>query len=246
LLITQSLLLKLLDISEKDSHLLSLRQSARAKKLFFKPSIKNGFEIVLPRFYDEKWVQETIIKNKPNIEKSMDTIKESRTELKPTSILLPLIGRSWKVVYRQFNEHDSDTTPETSTTLNVSEKPEDIFWTARVLQKWLHKKAAEHLTNHIYEVSSKLKLSFNKVRIKRQKTRWGSCSIKRNINLNRNLMLMSPNIVDYVLHHELVHLKVLNHSSTFWNELERSFPNYKNIKKQLKFFNTQIPKWALV
>ncbi|MCL0044560.1 M48 family metallopeptidase, partial [Dehalococcoidia bacterium] len=67
------------------------------------------------------------------------------------------------------------------------------------------------------------------------------------INLNRNLMLMPPETVDYVLYHELVHLKVLNHSAKFWKELERLFPNYKKGLSQLKDFESnKIPSWALV
>ena len=60
-------------------------------------------------------------------------------------------------------------------------------------------------------------------------------------------MLMSVDVVDYVIYHELVHLKVLNHSSKFWKELERSFPNYKKIPNQLKYFESnKTPEWALI
>ena len=140
-----------------------------------------------------------------------------------------------------------DSITETPTTLEVSEKVEDVFWTATVLLEWLHGKALEYLPKSLHDVSNKLKLPYNEVRIKRQQTLWGSCSIKGNINLNRNLMLMPSEVVDYVLHHELVHLKVLSHSSKFWKELERSFPNYKKSLKQLKYFGgNKIPEWALV
>ena len=240
-------LLALLAVPEENTGLFSLRHSKKAKRLIFKPSIRNGFEIVLPRFYDENWVLATITTNKPKIEKRLAAIKEARTDLKPTSIILPLISRSWKVIYRETNDKDLDVITETPTMLEVSEKAEDVFWTSTVLQEWLHGKALEYLPKYLHDVSAKLKLPYNKVRIKRQKTLWGSCSIKGNINLNRNLMLMPSEVVDYVLHHELVHLKVLSHSSKFWKELERSFPNYKKIRKQLKCFGgNKIPEWALV
>ena len=141
---------------------------------------------------------------------------------------------------------DSSIT-ETPTTLEVSEKAEDAFWTSTILQEWLHEKALKYLPEYLRDVSAKLKLPYNKVRIKRQKTLWGSCSNKGNINLNRNLMLMPSEVVDYVLHHELVHLKVLSHSSKFWKELELSFPDYKKIRQQLKYLGgNKLPEWALV
>ena len=60
-------------------------------------------------------------------------------------------------------------------------------------------------------------------------------------------MLMPKEVIDYVLHHELVHLKILSHSSKFWEELGRSFPDYKKKIKQLKYFgDNKIPEWALV
>jgi predicted metal-dependent hydrolase len=240
-------LLALLAVPEESASLFSLRHSKKAKRLIFKHSIRNGFEIVLPRFYDDNWVLETVTTSKPKIEKRLDEIKEARTELKPTSIRLPLTGSSWKIIYRETNNNDLDAITETPTTLEVSEKAEDVFWTSTVLQEWLHGKALQYLPKYLHDVSAKLKLPYNKVKIKRQKTLWGSCSLKGNINLNRNLMLMPSEVVDYVLHHELVHLKVLSHSSKFWKELECSFPNYKKSLKQLKYFEgNKIPKWALV
>jgi hypothetical protein len=60
-------------------------------------------------------------------------------------------------------------------------------------------------------------------------------------------MLMPQEVVDYVLHHEVIHLQVLNHSSKFWKELELSFPEYKKSINQLKYFGkNEIPEWALV
>ena len=239
--------LALLAVPEENINLFSLRRSKRAKRLIFKPSVRNGFEIVLPRFYDDNWVLKTVSKSKSNIEKSISEIKEARTELKPLSIALPLTGNFWKVTYREVNAKESYSITETSTTLTVPEKTGDVFGTSTALQQWLHGKAMEYLPHYLHDLSIKLKLPYNKIQIKRQKTLWGSCSINGNINLNRNLMLMPTEVVDYVLHHELVHLKVLNHSSKFWQELERSFPNHKKGRMQLKYFESnKIPEWALV
>ena len=240
-------LLQLLDVAEENINLFSLRHSNRAERLIFKPSIRNGFEIVLPRFYHDNWVLEAVTKSKSKIERSVSEIKEARIGLKPASIALPPTKSSWKVIYREVNEEEPCSIMETSTTLKVPEKVEDAFWAPMALQTWLHEKAEGYLTKRLDSLATNLKVSYNKVSIKRLKTRWGSCSIRRNINLNRNLMLMPPETVDYVLYHELVHLKVLNHSAKFWKELERLFPNYKNGLSQLKYFESnKIPSWALV
>ncbi len=240
-------LLKLLDVPDENADLLSLRQSKRANRLIFKPSIRSGFEIILPRYYDDKWVLEALANNSSKIRKRLAEIKEARTELKPTSILLPVTGDSWRIIYVGLDDKDSGMVIETSGTLEVTEKARDIFGAPIVLQQWLQNKALAYLPERLSDVAAKLKLSYNKVRIKRQKTRWGSCSINRNINLNRNLMLMPYEVVDYVLHHELTHLRILNHAPKFWKELESSLPGYKKSLKELKHFEkSNIPEWALV
>ncbi len=73
-----------------------------------------------------------------------------------------------------------------------------------------------------------------KIRIKDQKTRWGSCSSKGNLNFNWRLSLMAPEILDYVVVHELCHLKYMNHSSEFWAHVGKILPNYKELRKRLR------------
>ena len=68
----------------------------------------------------------------------------------------------------------------------------------------------------------------------RQKTRWGSCSCKGNLNFNWKLMLMPPEILDYVVVHELAHRKEMNHSRDFWKIVEQVLPDYQERRKRLR------------
>ena len=77
-------------------------------------------------------------------------------------------------------------------------------------------------------------VSVKKVFIKNSRTRWGSCSSKGNLNFNYRLALIEPELVDYVVVHELCHLKHFNHSIDFWREVERAVPNWKMLRKQLR------------
>lgn len=74
----------------------------------------------------------------------------------------------------------------------------------------------------------------NQIHIKDQKTRWGSCSSKGNINLNWRLILAPQEVMDYVIIHELCHLKEMNHSKAFWELVEQICPDYRERKKWLK------------
>ena len=90
------------------------------------------------------------------------------------------------------------------------------------------------LKNRLKELSIEFGFKYNKVTIRNQRTRWGSCSINNNISLNIKLMGIPKYLCDYVILHELVHTKVKNHSSHFWNTLEQYVENAKVIDKSLK------------
>jgi len=78
------------------------------------------------------------------------------------------------------------------------------------------------------ELAHKHGFKFARVRIKNQKTRWGSCSAKRNINLNMRLMMAPDGAIDYVIIHELCHLRELNHSAAFWALVESYCPEFRH------------------
>jgi hypothetical protein len=96
------------------------------------------------------------------------------------------------------------------------------------------KDARKKLVTRLKILARKHNFRFEKVFIRNQKTRWGSCSSKNNINLNYHLALIPEHLMDYVLLHELVHTRIKNHSPQFWNELSKYVPNPKKHRKALK------------
>ena len=83
-------------------------------------------------------------------------------------------------------------------------------------------------------------VTYGKITIRNQKTRWGSCSSKGNLNFNCLLMLAPPEVLDYVVVHELCHRKQMNHSKAFWSEVEKVLPDYKEARKWLKEEGSQM------
>lgn len=76
--------------------------------------------------------------------------------------------------------------------------------------------------------------SYNRITIRDQKTRWGSCSARGTLSFNWRLMLAPPAILDYVVVHELCHLTHMNHSAAFWQKVESVYPDYRAARKWLK------------
>lgn len=85
-----------------------------------------------------------------------------------------------------------------------------------------------HCFNKIY------KYRFNRINIKNQKTRWGSCSKKGNLNFNYKIALLPERLSDYIIVHELCHLGEFNHSKKFWSLVAKAIPDYAKIKDELK------------
>ncbi len=95
-------------------------------------------------------------------------------------------------------------------------------------------KAKAYLTLRINHLANKYGFEFNKLFIRNQKTRWGSCSSRDNISLNMKLVFLPVELQDYVILHELVHTREKNHSKKFWNELDKLVGDAKGLRKQMR------------
>ena len=100
--------------------------------------------------------------------------------------------------------------------------------------KELADKALRRIPPRVAYFAEIMGVEYGRITIRNQKTRWGSCSGKSNLNFNCLLMLAPDEVVDYVIVHELCHLKEMNHSPAFWNEVERVLPDYRERRLWLK------------
>lgn len=98
----------------------------------------------------------------------------------------------------------------------------------------LAKRANEIIPPRVAYYASLVGVDYNRVTIRHQKTKWGSCSGKKNLNFNCLLLLTPTEVMDSVIIHELCHLKYMNHSKEFYNEVLRVCPNYKQYDRWLK------------
>ena len=106
--------------------------------------------------------------------------------------------------------------------------------------KKLADKALQHIPKRVSYYAKQIGVTYEKITIRNQKTRWGSCSSKGNLNFNCLLMLTPPEVIDYVVVHELCHRKEMNHSKAFWAEVEKILSDYKEQIKWLKENGGQI------
>ena len=98
----------------------------------------------------------------------------------------------------------------------------------------LANKALEVIPKKVERYARLIGVSYGRITIRNQRTRWGSCSDKGNLNFNCLLMLMPDEVIDSIVVHELCHRKHMNHSKEFYAEIEKVFPKYKECQKWLK------------
>ncbi len=103
-----------------------------------------------------------------------------------------------------------------------------------VVEQIYMKSAKELIISRLNELADKHGFTYNKVTIRHQKSRWGSCSSQNNISLNIAIARLPDKLRDYVILHELVHIRVKNHSRVFWNELDKYVGNAKAVDAELK------------
>ena len=101
------------------------------------------------------------------------------------------------------------------------------------LEQWYRKEARHRLVPLLYEIASRIGVMPARVSIRGQKTCWGSCTSKGSISLNWRLMLLPGELAEYVLIHELCHLRFLDHSASFWSLVEQWVPDFRRRRSLL-------------
>lgn len=140
---------------------------------------------------------------------------------------------------------------ETMAETFIREKREWLFskislfkrFQGRRIVRYTKKHYLEHKENALTLVQAKLArfntlygYEYKGVKIKHQKTCWGSCSQKYNLNFNYKILFLPENLQNYVIVHELCHLKELNHSKKFWSLVAETMPDYRESRKELKSY----------
>lgn len=104
----------------------------------------------------------------------------------------------------------------------------------RLIERWQEREAKRYLTERVRALSNQIGLSVRRLSFRRQRSRWGSCNHRGDLSLNLSLIALAPELIDYVIIHELSHTKHMNHSRAFWREVERHCPSAKRLDGVLR------------
>lgn len=227
----------------------TVRISPRAKRLQLRVKPTGQVEVVVPKgmalrhvpgFVAEhaQWLEQTVAKTLGRLEHP----PHNSTPMLPEHIALTAIGGEWQVSYHPaLRARVIDQAAHAQLQVFGSDETQQCA----ALQGWLNQLAKTTLIPWLEEVSSEIKLPFASATVRAQKSRWGSCSSRKRINLNRALMFTSPGAVRYLFIHELCHTVHMNHSARYWALVATLEPDHRRYEAELRHAMATIPRWAL-
>jgi hypothetical protein len=161
---------------------------------------------------------------------------------RPTRVELALLERNWQVEYepaRRAVVHDDG-----DGVLRVRGPDQSDRRVSQSLLRWLSGVAADELGNRLGALSRELGIDYARLHLRRQRTRWGSCSAAGTISLNVCLMFQRPAVVRYLMVHELCHRRHMNHSERYWRLVQSFEPHWRTLDAELLKGWRHVPAWV--
>jgi predicted metal-dependent hydrolase len=221
-----------------------VRVSARAKRCIIRLRGPSLVEVVVPKSFDQTLIPQILEEQMDWIIRKQAEVGRLEVQCRPECIALESVGETWTLTY-QYDDTDSVSVREQpGFNLHVFGNVCDVANATSALNGWVNRQAYRILPKWIETLGSELCVTYKRITVRRQKTVWGSCSGKRNINLNQNLIFLPEQMVHYVLLHELSHLEQLNHSPLFWDLMEERFKGSRQMSAHLKKADSYVPLWA--
>ena len=224
----------------------NVRESKRARQVSIRVSPWSGLEVVVPLGFNRSEIPEILQSKARWIAKNLERTRPVEELQRPASIGLKMLGETWRTEYSPSPLDRLALTERDGRVLSLSGPVDDPAVVAAALNRWLQQRAKEVLVPWLKQLSSELSLPFQRASVRRQKTKWGSCSAEKSINLNRNLLFLPEALARYVLVHELCHGKRLDHSDRFWRLLETFEPDARRTAAKIRDAGEFVPRWAQV
>ncbi|MDA0263258.1 MAG: SprT family zinc-dependent metalloprotease [Chloroflexi bacterium] len=224
----------------------TVRVSKRARRVAIRVSPWAGLEVVIPPRFSRKGIPELLQLKSDWIARNLERIQPVEALERPGSIDLRLLNENWQTEYLPSPGERLRTAEQEGNLLSLTGPVADPAMVAAALNGWLQRRAKAVLTPWLEQLSEELSLPFNRVTVRRQRTKWGSCSSERSINLNRNLLFLPEPMARYVLVHELCHGRRLDHSERFWSLLETYQPGARATAAKVREASQLVPRWAQV
>jgi predicted metal-dependent hydrolase len=216
----------------------TLRISAQARMVRLVIRQASGLEVVAPRGTPQARIEQVLAEKARWIAATLDRMARETAAAQRAWLddgaRLPFAGREISLALRvdaPCGRYRASLAGETLT-LHMAETGQETI--RRALEAWYRRQASAIFAERLAVCNAGYSFAYGRVAIKEQKSRWGSCSRKGNLNFNWRLLLAPLPVLDYVVTHELCHLRELNHSPRFWALVARGCPDYATHRRWLR------------
>ena len=219
----------------------AVRVSHRARRLTARVHVGGRVEIVVPVGVSAKTVRDFVQRFTPWIDRKVEAMQcfAQPAAAVPEAIDLAVTDErfavEWQVAARRGLEQQAD---------RLLVRAPDEAGVRLLLQSWLKAAAQERLAPRLMRLADDLRYPVERVAIRCQRTRWGSCSTRGTVSLNCSLVFLRPEVVHYLFVHELAHTKHMNHSSHFWKLVEKLEPDFRSLDRELLAGWRTVPAWV--
>lgn len=230
----------------------TVRVSRRARQARLVLSLTGGLQVVVPAGFNVRRVPELVRSKLGWIERALGRLQMRRAQAAvprspialPDEIALPAAGETWRVNYHPDAGVAGVALRETAGRLVLSGHVQDLELCRTALKRWLAHRARQMFAPQLAELSRVTGLSFTRLSVRGQSSRWGSCSLRSSLSLNYKLLFLTPPLVRYVLLHELCHTCEPNHGAGFWALVAQHEPAYRRLRAELRRAGQDVPEWA--
>jgi predicted metal-dependent hydrolase len=221
-----------------------LKQSTRIRGYRLEIRQGTGLIVVVPKKYSQAYIDELLTKKSRWISRHLpsDTPRQMPLFTKEADHgdKIPFMGR-WLQIARIAADGHEEPTGVTGSKLLISTDGQGM---AAALEKWYRMQASAIFRDKADVFKGQMGVDYQRIFIRGQRARWASCSHQRNLTFNWKLLFAPEHIIDYVIIHELAHIKHMNHSRDFWNMVAGHCPRYKEYRKWLLAHEEQMKSYA--
>lgn len=212
------------------------RVHPRARRMTLKISPTGEVIVVTPRFIPQWSIKQFVSSHSEWIQKQLESLAANPS---PNSFeKLLLFGKKYDLTLRYTSELPAGVHIQgTQIFLNPTQPLTEKIWNeshTEQLNRFLKRTARTYIEPRTSQISQIMAIEYQQLRLKAQKSRWGSCSSDGNLNFNWRLVHCPPEVIDYVIVHELAHRKHMDHSTRFWNLVAQYNPDHRLHRGWLK------------
>lgn len=220
----------------------SVRESARARRLSVRVFRNGGVEIVVPPRTTAQRVSAFVGEHREWIERQRRrSTPQIDWPLPPTTLELSALGERWHCISRSGRGRVQ--LRELPGAIELGGELSDDECLRSVLVDWLVARALDGFEQPLRALATRMRVEPARLQVRCQRTRWGSCSRRGTISLNACLLFQRPEVLRYLMIHELSHLRHMNHSTHFWAEVARHEPHWKSLDRELLQGWRRVPAW---